>query len=133
MTDAETHIYAFTSCHGDAYFGSFAELKDHAVIGPVSVVGPFVDERAAADHVGKWGRFNTRMLEIGETPVSIIVKSVPDEVRAPKADIGTQPRDVRFVPKADINDWPHRSLAEGNYDGLKSRRNRDVGWFHRRT
>ena len=81
MTDADTHIYAFTSCHGDAYFGSFAELKDRAVIGPVSVVGPFVDERAAADHVGKWGRFNTRMLEIGETPVSIIVKSVPDEVR----------------------------------------------------
>ena len=81
MTDAETYIYAFTSCHGDAYFGSFAELKDHAVIGPVSVVGPFVDERAAADHVGKWGRFNTRMLEIGETPLSIIVKSVPDEVR----------------------------------------------------
>jgi hypothetical protein len=39
-----------------------------------------VDERAAADHVSKWGRFNTRMLEI-ETPVSIIVKSVPDEVR----------------------------------------------------
>src|SRR6516164_1459808 len=36
---------------------------------------------AAADHVGKWGRFNTRMLEIGETPLSIIVKSVPDEVR----------------------------------------------------
>jgi hypothetical protein len=35
MTDAETHIYAFTSCHGDAYFGSFAELKDRAVIGPV--------------------------------------------------------------------------------------------------
>jgi hypothetical protein len=76
MTDAETHIYAFTSCRGDAYFGSFAELKDRAVIGPVSVVGPFVDERAAADHVSKWGRFNTRMLEIGETPVSIIVKSV---------------------------------------------------------
>jgi hypothetical protein len=50
MTDGETYIYAFTSCHGDAYFGSFAELKDHAVIGPVSVVGPFVDERAAADH-----------------------------------------------------------------------------------
>ena len=81
MTDAQTHIYAVTSCHGDAYFGSFAELKDHAVIGPVSVVGPFVDERAAADHVSKWGRFNTRMLEIGETPLSIIVKSVPDEVR----------------------------------------------------
>jgi len=37
------------------------------------------------------------------------------------------------VPKADINDWPHRSLAEGNYDGLKSRRNRDVGRFHRRA
>ena len=40
-------------------FGSFAELKDRAVIGPVSVVGPFADERVAADHVRKWGRFNT--------------------------------------------------------------------------
>jgi len=30
----------------------------------------------------------------------------------PKADIGSQPRNVRFVPKADICDWPHRSLAE---------------------
>ena len=38
MTDAQTHIYAFTSCHGDAYFGSYAELKDRAVIDPVSVV-----------------------------------------------------------------------------------------------
>ena len=36
-------------------------------------------------------------------------------------------------PKADINDWPHRRLADGNYDGLKSRRNRDVGWFPRCT
>jgi len=39
----------------------------------------------------------------------------------------------RPIREADINDWPHRSLAEGNYDGLKSRRNRDVGWFHRCT
>jgi hypothetical protein len=31
----------------------------------------------------------------------------------PKADIAGRRLDVRFVPKADISDWPHRSLAEG--------------------
>jgi hypothetical protein len=47
----------------------------------------------------------------------------------PKADIAERDGDVRFVPKADISDWSHRSRAEEKYGGLKSRRNCDVGRF----
>jgi hypothetical protein len=31
----------------------------------------------------------------------------------PKADIGTEPRDVRFVPKAEVSTWRKRNAPYG--------------------
>jgi hypothetical protein len=49
----------------------------------------------------------------------------------PKADMDQSGFDVRFVPKADISGPASSELGRGNYDRLKSRCNRDVGWFRR--
>jgi hypothetical protein len=52
----------------------------------------------------------TRGVKVGDAELRMVVAM---SALPPKADVAKRDWDVRFVPKADIRDWPHRSLAEG--------------------
>jgi hypothetical protein len=70
---------------------AFPKAQDHAIR---------IDDYSRDLGPAKWGSLSRRMSALGQKQTLQSVRLM--SALPPKADIGTQSRNVRFVPKADI-------------------------------